>query len=294
MQGISAAIPTPVDATGAPLRDLFLAHCDWLLTNGCDGLNVLGSTGEANSFDTDTRETIMSWVAESANNTRLMVGTGTPSLAETVALTVHANDAGYGVALVLPPYYYKPASDEGLFRWYEALHRALGSRKIAVYFYNFPLMTGITLSISLIERLHWAFPDRFKGIKDSSGDLAYCRQLAHQIPGFKVFPSSETSLSEASASGFAGCISATVNHTAPLCGQIWSQRAAPPASLLAEVTAQRAVISSQPLVPAVKYLVGRRSNDVRWDTVIPPFMPLTDTHKNTLKNITDLTPVLAD
>jgi 4-hydroxy-tetrahydrodipicolinate synthase len=293
MQGIIAAVPTPVDAKGAPLRDLFLGHCAWALDHGCDGLNVLGSTGEANSFDTATRKRVMGWAAESLDCARLMVGTGTPSLDETIALTRHADDLGYGVALVLPPYYYKPVSDEGLFDWYAALHAALGPRRIAVYFYNYPQMTGITLSVALIARLHAAFPERFCGIKDSSGDLAYCRQLARDVPGLQVFPSSETSLSEAVLSRFAGCISATANLTAPLCAQIWAARSAPPADLVAQITAQRGAISSQPLIPAIKYLVGRQRGDARWAKVVPPFAPLTETQQAALNSIPDLLPAMA-
>lgn len=293
MQGIIAAVPTPVDAKGAPLRDLFIDHCAWALAHGCDGLNVLGSTGEANSFDTATRQRVMGWAAESLDRARLMVGTGTPSLAETIALTRHADDLGYVVALVLPPYYYKPVSDEGLFVWYAALHDALGPRKIAVYFYNYPQMTGITLSVALIARLCAAFPERFCGIKDSSGDLAYCRQLAREVPGLRVFPSSETSLAEAALSGFAGCISATANLTAPFCAQIWAARAAPPADLVAQVAAQRGVISRQPLIPAVKYLVGRQRGDARWARVVPPFAPLSEMQEATLNSIPDLLSAMA-
>ncbi|MFV2054356.1 dihydrodipicolinate synthase family protein [Aliiroseovarius sp. YM-037] len=285
MEGIIAAVPTPVDAEGTPQKALFVEHCQWALHNGCDGLNVLGSTGEANNFDTAARKQVMGWAAEAVDTTRLMVGTGTPSLAETVDLTSHADDLGYGVALVLPPYYYKPASDEGLFRWYEALHHALGQRKIAIYFYNFPQMTGITIPVPLIERLQKAYPDRFTGIKDSSGDLDYCRELTAKLPGFAVFPSSETSLSEAGASGFAGCISATVNQTAPLCAELWAGRTAPDAALLERTGALRAAIASQPLIASVKYLVGRRTDNPLWEHTLPPFVALTDAQKAALDEI---------
>lgn len=285
MKGIIAAVPTPVDEEGAPLRDPFLAHCQWLLDNGCDGLNILGSTGEANCFDTDARKKIMTWAAKGLDTSKLMVGTGTPSLAETIKLTRHADQAGYGTALVLPPYYYKPASIEGLHRWYAALHHALGAARIGIYFYNFPQMTGLNLPIPVIEQLQRDFPDRFTGIKDSSGDLTYCRDLAARLPEFRVFPSSETSLSEAAASGFAGCISATANQTAPLCAQLWQGRSTPDSGLLDRVEKLRAAISRQPLVPSVKYLVGRRTGDNRWANVLPPFVPLTDHQAAALNHI---------
>ena len=279
MQGIIAAAPTPVDAEGVPQKAAFVGHCRWALEQGCDGVNVLGSTGEANSFDTTTRKQIMGWAADAIPSHRLMVGTGTPSLAETITLTQHADEAGYPVALVLPPYYYKPASEDGLFRWYETLHRALGSRRIQIYFYNFPQMTGITLSQDLIARLHRAYPIRFTGIKDSSGDLAYCRALAANLPDVAVFPSSETSLSEAAESRFAGCISATVNQTAPFCARLWANRSTPNAAVLSQVSAIRAAIAAEPLIASVKYLVGRRTKTPIWSHILPPFTPLTDDQK---------------
>lgn len=293
MQGIIAAVPTPIDARGTPQRAPFVEHCQWALANGCDGLNVLGSTGEANSTDMAARRQVMGWAAEACDPAQLMVGTATPSLHETIALTIHADDLGYAVALVLPPYYYKPASEDGLFAWYAALHEALGDRKIRVYFYNYPQMTGITLPPTLIARLHRAYPERFTGIKDSSGDLAYCRALAADLPGFAVFPSSETSLAEAAASGFAGCISATVNHSAPLCGQIWAERDAPDAAALARIGELRAGIASQPLIPSVKHMVQRRTGDAIWANVLPPFLPLDRTQIAALADI-DKMPAPAD
>lgn len=273
MQGIIVAIPTPVDQQGHPIEALFLEHARWALDNGCDGLNVLGSTGEANSFDSQTRRRVMQWAARGLDTARLMVGTGTPSLAETIALTTHADDLGYPVALVLPPYYYTPPSDDGLLRWYSELHAALGDRPIRVWFYNYPQMTGFVIPEKVIAELHRIAPNRFDGIKDSSGDLDYCRRLAAAMPALRVFPSSETSLPLAGEAGFAGCISATVNHSAPLCARLL--RGAPEAAELAEDIAElRAAISAQPLIPAIKHLVARRTGVADWARPLPPFVPL--------------------
>lgn len=274
MQGVIAAIPTPLTAEGRPDRDLFLEHGTWALANGCDGLNVLGSTGEASSFDGKTREQVMGWAAESFGAERLMVGTATPSLAETVRLTTVADELGYQVALVLPPYYYKPVSDDGLFNWYAQLHKALGSRSIAIYFYNYPQMTGLTIPPAVMERLHKSWPERFRGIKDSSGKLEYCRDLVARIAGFKVFPSAETALGEAHAAGFAGCISATANLTAPLCASAWAATAGADPSVIQQMATLRAAIAAQPLIAAVKYLIGRRTGVAGWERPLPPFLPL--------------------
>ena len=225
MEGVIAAVPTPVNESGVPQQAPFVEHCHWVLANGGDGLNILGSTGEANSFSNDARKQIMSWAAEAISTERMMVGTGTPSLEETIALTVHADDLGYGVALVLPPYYYKPVSHQGLVAWYTALHTALGDRPIQIYFYNFPQMTGLGIPVSVISDLAQAHSVRFTGIKDSSGELSYCRDIVAAVPSMRVFPSSETALGEAHESGFAGCISATVNETGALSAEVWQGHA---------------------------------------------------------------------
>ncbi|WP_116599500.1 dihydrodipicolinate synthase family protein [Primorskyibacter marinus] len=283
MQGIIAAVPTPVDAAGVPSETLFLEHARWALDNGCDGLNVLGSTGEANSFDSATRRQIMGWAARGLELDRLMVGTGTPSLAETIALTIHADDLGYPVALVLPPYYYTPPSDDGLVRWYTALHEALGDRPIKVWFYNYPQMTGFVIPEEVIARLHALAPERFNGIKDSSGDLDYCRRIVAAHPGFAVFPSSETSLSVAPEAGFAGCISATVNQSAPLCAQVWKGAATP--TLMERIGNIRAAIAAGPLIPSVKHLVARRTGNPLWANVLPPFVELSDAERVALDHM---------
>ena len=272
MQGIIAAVPTPVDTGRRPIRDLFLEHCRWALANGCDGLNVLGSTGEANSLDIATRKAVMTWAAEGLETERLMVGTGTPSLDETIALTAHADDLGFPVALVLPPYYYTPPSERGLVRWYEALHDALGDKAIRVYFYNFPQMTGFGIPLSVMEALRRIAPGRFAGIKDSSGDLDYCRRIVAALPEFHVFPSSETSLAVAREARFAGCISATVNHSAPLCARVWAGEAEQ--ALFDAIANLRTALARQPLIPSIKHMIARRTSDARWAETLPPFAPL--------------------
>lgn len=292
MQGVIAAVPTPVTQGGEPVRDLFIEHCQWALGNGCDGLNILGSTGEANSFATPARKSVMEWAARALDRNCLMVGTGTPSLTETIELTTCADDLGYKVALVLPPYYYKPVSDEGLVAWYTRLHEALGDRPIAVYFYNFPQMTGLPIPVAVIEELHRRWPQRFAGIKDSSGQLTYCRELTALLPRLRVFPSSEVALGEAAESGYAGCISATVNESASRCAELWANRSNPDPGLVETIATIRASISAQPLIPSVKFMVSRRTGDATWRNVLPPFVELSKKQRSVLsETIENLTAV---
>lgn len=270
LQGVIAAVPTPIGEEGQPLKELFLSHCRYLLENGCDGLNILGSTGEATSFSGAARREVMGWAAANLPRERLMVGTGSPSLAEAIAMAETADDLGFPIALVLPPWYYKPLSDDGLFAFYAALDHALGARKIQVWFYDYPQLTGIRIPPAVIARLMALNSRRFAGIKDSSGDLDHADTVLAAAPGIAMFPSSETSLEGGRARGFAGCISATANLTSALCQQLWQGET----SVAPEIGRLRREIAARPLIPAVKHLVGRLHGDEAWRRVLPPFLPL--------------------
>lgn len=282
LRGVIAAVPTPVTAGGEPDTKRFLRHAAWALENGCDGLNVLGTTGEANSLSADQRKAVMTAAADGLEANRLMVGTGTPDLATTIALTRLAHEKGFAAALVLPPFYYKNVTEDGLFAWFAAVVEATGDRPIPLYLYNFPQMTGIAVPPSLARRLATEFAGRVAGAKDSSGDLDYAFELA-RIEGFDVFPSSETALARAANDGYAGCVSATVNVAPQLSAALWADQAN--ASLRNEVKAAREAISAQPLIPAVKYLVGRIQGDAEFERTLPPLLALDAEQKRALSGI---------
>ncbi|NWJ27676.1 dihydrodipicolinate synthase family protein [Rhizobium sp. RM] len=284
--GVIAAVPTPLNVNGEIDLDAFVEHCTFCLSNGCDFLNVLGTTGEANGFSADERVTLMQQAASRLDPNKLMVGTGTPDIETTVRLTTLAHSLGYAAALVLPPFYYKPVEEDGLFAYFEQVVTRTAASPIAIYLYNFPQLTGIEFSPALAKRLIEAFPDRIKGAKDSSGNLAYARQLAH-IDNFAVFPSNEASLADAARDNFAGCISATVNIDPAASQHLWNHQE--DAAALAHVTRLRSAITAHPLISAVKYLVGLRSGNERWNRVLAPNLAITDKHRQT--QLKDVAPV---
>lgn len=274
ISGVIAAVPTPIDRDGEPDCPLFLEHARWSLENGCDALNVLGTTGEANSLSIAQRKSVMDAASGNLAQDRLMVGTATPDLPTTIDLTRYAFEKGFAAALVLPPYYYKPVSDDGLFAWFEALIGQTADAAIPIYLYNFPQLTGITFSAELAARLAETFPQRMFGMKDSSGDLDYAAKIAG-IENFDVFPSSETALARTHVDGFAGCISATVNINAPQSARLWSNH--DDRDALASVTQSRGHIASFPLVPAVKQLIANRLGKPGFASVLPPLLALEPT-----------------
>ncbi len=268
LSGVIAAIATPIDESGAPDLARAVKLARYLLDNGCDGLNVLGTTGEATSFSLDERKRVMNaYKAEGLPLDRLMVGTGAAAVSDAEALTRHAAELGFAGALVLPPFYYKGAPDDGLVAYIEALVNATTDMPIPIYLYHFPAMSGIPWHVALIRRLRDAFPSRIVGLKDSSGDMAFARSAAAIARDFAVFPSTEAALLEARRGEFAGCISATANLNADLCARAWG--AGDTAALDAAVTIRK-LFDGKPLVSGVKALLAHIHGDPALARVKPP------------------------
>jgi 4-hydroxy-tetrahydrodipicolinate synthase len=268
LRGVIAAIPTATDGAGEPdsARSVKLAR--FLLDHGCDGLNVLGTTGEATSYSLAQRQAVMNaYRSAGLPLDRMMVGTGAAATADAVALTRHAADLGFGGALVLPPFYYKGVPDDGLAAYVAAIVRATAEQPIPIYLYHYPQLSGLPWHAALIRRLLVAHGSRIAGLKDSSGDMAYARGVAAIDAAFNVFPSTEAVLLEARAGAFAGCISATANLNADLCTRAF--HGGDPASLDAAVTIRK-LFDGKPLVPGVKALLAHIHDDLAWAQVMPP------------------------
>ncbi|MGB8157901.1 MAG: dihydrodipicolinate synthase family protein [Pseudolabrys sp.] len=271
LSGVIAAIATPIDENGAPDLKRAVSLARYLLDNGCDGLNVLGTTGEATSFSVDERKGVMSaYKPNGLPMHRLMVGTGAASVTDAVALTRHAADLGFGGALVLPPFYYKGVPDDGLVAYVETLVKVTEQKPIPIYLYHFPAMSGLPWHVALIRRLLDSYSSRIVGLKDSSGDMAYARSAAAISKDFAVFPSTEACLLDARRGDFAGCISATANLNADLCARAWSE--GDTAALEAAVTIRK-LFDGKPLVPGVKALLAHIHGDAGLARVRPPLAP---------------------
>ncbi len=269
--GVVAAIATAVDEQNEPDLARSVAFAQYLLANGCDGLNVLGTTGEATSFSLTQRERVMSaYKGAGMPMERLMVGTGAAAVADAIALTQHAAGLGFGGALVLPPFYYKAVPDEGLMAYVAGIVEATSDRPIPIYLYNFPAMSGIVWRPDLLRKLRKVHGARIAGAKDSSGDLPYARECASIAEDFDVFPSNEACLLEARDGVFAGCISATANVNSDLCGKAW--RSGDKAALETAVGIRK-LFDGRPLVSGIKALIGHQQGDAGWARMMPPLAP---------------------
>jgi 4-hydroxy-tetrahydrodipicolinate synthase len=271
LSGVIAAVATPIEENGAPDLKRAVSLARYLLDNGCDGLNVLGTTGEATSFSLDERKGVMdAYKANGLPLHRLMVGTGAAAVSDAVALTRHAAELGFAGALVLPPFYYKGVPDDGLVAYIDTLVKATQSKPIPLYLYHFPAMSGLPWHVTLIERLLESYPTRIVGLKDSSGDMAFARAAAKVSPDFAVFPSTEACLIDARAGDFAGCISATANLNADLCGRAWAKG---DTTALDAAVKIRKLFDGKPLVSGVKALLAHIHGDPGLARVKPPLAP---------------------
>lgn len=284
-RGILSPVVTPFDRELRPDENRLLDHCRWLLEQGV-GLAVFGTTSEANSMSLAEKiELLDSLVAAGLPAARMMPGTGHCAVTDTVELTRHAMRLGCAGVLMLPPFYYKGVSDEGLFRSYAEVIERVGDSRLRIYLYHIPPMSQVPISLALIERLLKAYPGTIAGIKDSSGDWNNMRAMLAQFQphGFDVFVGNETFLLEALRNGGAGCITATANvNPGPLArlAQGWQQADAE--TQQEALNAVRAVFQKLPLIPSLKAAIAHYTDDPAWATVRPPLVELDDSQRDAL------------
>lgn len=277
-KGVIAAVLAPFDDKYEIDTPLLVDHAKWLLANGCNGLSTTGSTGEGNSMSTRQRLGLLdSLLKAGVPPAKMIPGVGAAALGDVVELTRHAVQAGCGGALVLPPYYYKNPSEDGLFAAFASLIEKIGDSRLRVYLYHIPQFTMVPIPYAVIDRLIEAFPGMIAGLKDSFGDWSYSENLLKHLPGFAVYPGSEIFLSRVKKAGGGGCISGTVNFTAPLAQQVYAATSEAQAEALQKkLDAVRLIVESRPLVPALKAIKGEMAGKPSWGRVLPPFVQLPD------------------
>ena len=282
MEGVLSPVVTPFDADLRPDTVRFVRHCRWLLSNDV-GLAVFGTNSEGNSLTTSEKIQLLDALVEAGlPPERMMPGTGTCALGDTVELTRHAVKLGCGGVLMLPPFYYKGNADEGLYRSFSEVIQRVGDDRLRVYLYHIPPVAQVPITLTLIERLLKAYPGTVAGVKDSSGDWSNTNAMLEQFQphGFDVFPGSETFLLPALRGGGAGCISATANvNPGPIArlAATWQQDDADEQQ--ANLDAVRMVFQSYVMIPALKAAISHYGDDPDWLTVRPPLVELDEAQR---------------
>ena len=276
--GVNAAVLTAMHADLTVDLDRTAAHCHWLLANGCNGLAVMGTTGEANSLGITERLALLDGlVARGVPGAKMLPGTGTTAITDTVLLTQKAREIGCRGALLLPPFYYKGPSDDGLLAYFSEVFDRVGGG-ISIYLYNFPQQSAIPFSVDFFARLLKKYPTQFKGVKDSSGNFengkSYVEAFAQD--GFEVYAGDDTLLLPLLKPGGAGCITAAGNMNSAAAAKVYAnwdnQTGESEAAVLA---ATRKAAISVPLISGLKALKARQTGDTGWLNIRPPHLKLT-------------------
>ncbi|WP_417519240.1 dihydrodipicolinate synthase family protein [Minwuia sp.] len=290
-KGVWAAAVTPFNADLTIDVGALSAHVDWLLANGCNGVALMGTTGEGTSIGVNERLALIEELEGNWESDRILIGVGTPAVPDTVALIHAAINHDYPNVLMLPPYYFKTVSDDGLFQSVVEIVRRLGRERPHIHMYDFPQMVGFSLSPGLLARLNDAYPDIVVGMKDSSGDFQKMSKVLSRVPGFNVFAGTEELLVPIWLKGGAGCISATVNVTSRAAGKVWAAieegdvKAAEIAQT--ELSIQRLALQNWPLVPALKAILRKYFPDRMSRMIRPPLLALSDLDRERLFDALD-------
>lgn len=276
--GIMAAVLTPLNQDLSPDHGLWLDHCRNLLAQGCTGLAVLGTTSEANSFSVGERMDMLDALGESDVDASLSVpGVGCCAIPDTVMLCRKALEIGAAGVLMLPPFYYKPVTDDGLFAAYAEIIERVGDSDLKILLYHIPQNSGVPITLDLIERLTGAYPDSVVGIKDSAGDFDNMKAMVERFPGFRVFSGSDAYLLDILRIGGAGSVTACNNIAAVQSAAVLANWQDDDAEAYQEaLSAIRLATQKFPLVEALKEAMARQTGNNAWRALRPPLQHLDD------------------
>jgi len=282
IRGVLAPVVTPFKADLSPDRQRFIRHCQWLLSQNC-GLAVFGTNSEANSMSAEERSTLLdALVAAGIDPSRIMPGTGCCSITETVELTAHAVKHGCAGVLMLPPFYYKDVSEEGLYRYFSEVVQRVRDTRLKIYLYHIPPVAIVGITAKLVERLLKSYPNAIAGMKDSSGDWKNTKTFldAFARNGFDVFVGSESFLLANMRNGGVGTITATANVNPAAIHKLYREwnTADDADQQQAKLNVVREVFSSRKfpsMIAALKQAIAIYANDPEWTRVRPPLVELT-------------------
>ena len=286
LKGIFSPVLTPFNEDYSPDADRFVRHCRWLIDQDV-GLAVFGTNSEANSLGVQEKRGLLDTLLQAGiPAARMMPGTGSCALPEAIEMTRHAVQAGCGGVLMLPPFYYKGVSDEGIYRYFASVVEAVADSRLRVYLYHIPPVSQVPISLGLIERLLKAYPGTIAGVKDSSGNWDNTASMLRQFQphGFDVFAGSENFLLANMRGGGAGCITATGNvNPGPIVQLFKTWQNADADAQQQRLDATRAAFAQFTLIPAMKAAIAWKSGREDWKVVRPPLVELNADQRQTLQ-----------
>ena len=285
-KAVYSAVLTPFNKDLSIDKKLFIFHCEFLLKNNIS-LAPLGTTGEANSVSISEKIDLIKTISSSdLPKEKIIIGTGNTSFVDAALLTKTAVENKIYSVLLLPPFYYKNVSDEGVYQYYKKIINTVKSKTLRVFLYNIPQVSGVTISIDLVNRLKKEFSDTVIGIKDSSGNFENTKKYK-EIKNFIVYPGSEKFLYDGLHIGCSGCISATTNVNIEATKLINSFDKSEGESINKKIKTVRDVFEKYPVIAALK--ATKIKEDSNWSNIRPPLVALSDQQKSNLaKDLKDI------
>ncbi len=289
IKGVLSPVVTPFREDLSVDLPRFIDQCKWLQSNQI-GLAFLGTNSEANSLSPEERlEMIEALVQAGLNPKGMMPGTGGCDLPSTVRLTRRAVELGCAGVLMLPPFYYKGVSDEGLYRYFSEVIQRVADDRLKIYLYHIPPVAQVSITLPLIERLLKSYPSVIAGVKDSSGDWQNTQAMLERFgpQGFDVFAGSETFLLQTLRGGGAGCISATANVNAVAIHELYQNwKEADADARQKSLDRIRHIFQSFPMIPALKSAIAHWSSNDDWRRLRPPLTQLSpDQHRDLIQQL---------
>lgn len=277
LSGVIAPVITPFGPDLGVDAERSIEYCRWLLSHDC-GLAVFGTNSEANSLSLEERIELLERLVEAGIDPgRMMPGTGCCSTVDTAKLSARAAELGCGGVLMLPPFYYKDVSDDGLFAAFADVIERVGDERLKIYLYHIPPVSQVAISLALTERLLKAYPGTVVGMKDSSGDWSNSEAMLRAFPELRMFVGSEAFLLANMRAGGAGCISATANVNPDGIDALYRNWQGEDADQLqAGLNTIREVLQKRPMIPALKATAAHYTGHDGWRRVRPPLVSLSE------------------
>ncbi len=281
-RGIWPALLTPLNADLSIDHARLAAHCKTLLASGCSGVTPFGTTGEGPSFSmAERKHAIDQLIKNGVPAAQIMVSTSCTALPETLALTRHAVNSGVHGCLMLPPFFIKGVTDEGIIDCYRYVIDGMADAglldKLGLYLYHIPQVSGVGLSHHVISILKKMYPETILGIKDSQCDTAHSIALSDVfMKELTVYVGYEPDLPEMGRRGSTGAISGLANFMPRLVSRLVTQPEAPATPGERDrVLDLLAKLESYSLVPALKGIMAALTGEEAWLRVRAPLVALT-------------------
>ena len=266
INGFWVAMATPLTEAGTVDHAAMVRHTNRLFSEGCDGVVLFGTTGEGTSFSAEERLAAMEALLRAGVPAeRIGLGAGFPAITDSIALIRQARMLGLVHVLLLPPYFYRDVSAEGIEDAFAAILDGVGDDMLRATLYHIPQVSGVGVPPDVVAKLRARYGHVLAGVKDSSADFEQFRAFRAAAPDVAVTIGNERDITRALAEGGTGTICGMGNLVPRLVRAMFAGDKAVPAMREAI-----SLITSGPALPGLKAALAALTGEPGWARVRPP------------------------